>query len=137
MGTIGWLIWCNVMLASAFAGFLSRLPMLISDRTATAQILAAKARLDAHVTLTATILQQHATKIDTVTTQASSTASAVSPIVSAGNASFLAGLSRVGGVATWPTFGGSPTLAELTSDVQNGVTSVNELLASMVSNGFI
>lgn len=63
----------------------------------------------------------------------------VTTLTSAGvisNASFLGGLSPVGGVSFWPTFGGSPTLAELTADVQNGVTVFNELLTSMASNGF-
>ena len=60
----------------------------------------------------------------------------VAPIASAGNAAFLAGLNPIGGVSFLTTFGGSPTLAELTVDVQAAYTAFNTLLSSMASSNF-
>lgn len=96
MGTIGWLIWCNVMVISFFAALVSRfMPMMASKTTDHNQLVALKARVDTLVAVHATIAQNHATQINTALT----TTTAVAPIATAGNASFLSGLSSAGSPA--------------------------------------
>lgn len=124
-----WFLWLELCFVLAV---ISVFWTMLMKTHAKANQTATRANLIAPVAKTANTAN---TTANTATTNLSTLTSNLSGVTA--NASFLAGLSRVGGVPTWPTFGGSPTLAELTADVQNGVSSVNALLASMVSNGFI
>jgi hypothetical protein len=83
----GWLIWSNVMIISFFASLLWRLPFMATASVDHDQLVALVNRVNAHVAMTATITQNHATQINTaITTANSALAGAVTPQTSPGTA---------------------------------------------------